>query len=79
MALEMGDSAILNRTGPYLSGKGQYYKRSRRDYSFAPEGTQVNMTHIARMIGNAVPVKLGQAIGKSIMNHLEKHTSPAAG
>jgi site-specific DNA-cytosine methylase len=25
------------------------------------------------MIGNAVPVKLGEVIGKSILAHLEKH------
>ena len=63
------DRAISLREGAIL-------QTFPRDYSFVPEGTPVSLTQIARMIGNAVPVTLGQAIGKSIMDHLEKHTSP---
>ena len=40
------------------------------DYSFVPEGAAIQIAPIARLIGNAVPVKLGEAIGKSIVNHL---------
>ena len=29
------------------------------------------MTRLATMIGNAVPVKLGEVIGKSIRKHIE--------
>ena len=42
------------------------------NYSFVPEGATVKITPIARLIGNAVPVKLGEAIGSSIVEHLEE-------
>ncbi|MDE0170374.1 MAG: DNA cytosine methyltransferase [bacterium] len=42
------------------------------DYSFVPEGTSVKIGPVARLIGNAVPVKLGEAIGRSIMDHLKE-------
>ena len=41
------------------------------DYSFVPEGTPVMISKVATMIGNAVPVKLGEAIGSSILAHLK--------
>ncbi len=41
-------------------------------YSFAPDG-DVGIRRTARHIGNAVPVALGRAIGKSIKNHLRQH------
>jgi len=37
------------------------------DYEFVPKGQAVIMKTIGRLIGNAVPVKLGEAIGKSIL------------
>ena len=40
------------------------------DYSFVPEGDSVRISTVASMIGNAVPVKLGKAIGSSIQAHL---------
>ncbi len=40
-------------------------------YSFIPEDKPIYTKHIARLIGNAVPVKLGEAIGNSILNHLQ--------
>ncbi len=40
------------------------------DYAFVPEGMSVPVSSIARMIGNAVPVRLGEVIGRSIMAHL---------
>jgi DNA (cytosine-5)-methyltransferase 1 len=42
-----------------------------RRYKFVRRGEQVGMRTLGRLIGNAVPVKLGSAIGKSIMKHLE--------
>ena len=42
------------------------------DYSFVPGGATVKIAPIARLIGNAVPVKLGEAIGRSIVDHLEE-------
>ena len=42
------------------------------DYSFVPEGSDVRISTVAAMIGNAVPVKLGKAIGSSIRAHLDR-------
>lgn len=41
------------------------------DYSFVAPGQTVRIAPVARLIGNAVPVKLGTAIGRSIVSHLE--------
>lgn len=41
------------------------------DYRFAPEGQDVVMRHASRLIGNAVPPKLGEAVGVAIMAHLK--------
>jgi DNA (cytosine-5)-methyltransferase 1 len=41
-------------------------------YEFAP-GNDVTAKHAAKHIGNAVPVLLGRAIGKSIKNHIGRH------
>jgi DNA (cytosine-5)-methyltransferase 1 len=42
-------------------------------YKFSPEGLPVKKNSICRMIGNAVPVRLGQVIGESILQHLSVH------
>lgn len=42
-----------------------------RNYKFVAKDEPVYIKTIGRLIGNAVPVKLGQAIGKSIMRHIE--------
>ena len=39
------------------------------DYEFVPKGSPVGLVETARMIGNAVPVQLGQIIGKTILSH----------
>lgn len=44
------------------------------DYSFIPKGTRVKISPVARLIGNAVPVKLGEAIGRSIVDHLKEYS-----
>ena len=36
-------------------------------YKFLPKEEQVHCTHLGRLIGNAVPVQLGKAIGKSFL------------
>ncbi|NOQ93807.1 MAG: DNA (cytosine-5-)-methyltransferase [Methylophaga sp.] len=41
------------------------------DYKFLPEGERIFKGSIGKMIGNAVPVKLGEVIGKSIMAHIK--------
>ena len=44
-----------------------------KNYEFVPPGGQYRFTSIGRMIGNAVPVRLGAVIGKSIRRHLEQY------
>ncbi len=40
-----------------------------REYKFVPEGGTVEFSTLGRLIGNAVPVDLGYAIGASILLH----------
>ncbi len=40
-------------------------------YEFLPPEKPVVLKHVARMIGNAVPVKLGEVIGKSLLKHVK--------
>ena len=42
------------------------------DYCFIPEDEPVQFAPIARMIGNAVPPQLAEAIGRSILAHVEE-------
>lgn len=41
-----------------------------RKYAFIPEGGEVHLKVLGRLIGNAVPVDLGRAIARSIKSHL---------
>lgn len=43
-----------------------------KSYKFLPTGETVKMKEIGTLIGNAVPVKLGEVIAASIAAHLEK-------
>lgn len=42
-----------------------------RDYAFLPPGEDAGFKVLGRLIGNAVPVDLGRAIGRSIRAHLK--------
>ena len=42
-----------------------------KNYKFVKPGETLYMTRLATMIGNAVPVKLGEVIGKCIRKHIE--------
>lgn len=42
------------------------------DYQFVPQGEVIQIRKIARHIGNAVPPRLGEIIGQSIMSSLPK-------
>lgn len=42
-----------------------------KDYSFLKEGETVTFERLGTLIGNAVPPKLGEAIGNSILRHVE--------
>lgn len=44
-----------------------------RDYAFVKPRSNYSFKEVGRMIGNAVPVRLGKAIGRSITAHLSKH------
>ena len=44
-----------------------------KDYAFVPPKQPVHIKKIGRLIGNAVPVQLAQAIARSILKHLASH------
>ncbi len=44
-----------------------------KDYEFSDPQNPIITGHIAKFIGNAVPVRLGSVIGKSIKKHLNKN------
>jgi len=60
------DRAVTIREGALL-------QTFPKEYSFVEEGDTVLRTVLARQIGNAVPVKLGEVVGKSIINHINDH------
>jgi len=60
------DRALSLREGAILQSFPKYYK-------FVEPRTEVSVKRVGRMIGNAVPVRLGKAIGRSIKAHLEEH------
>lgn len=44
-----------------------------RGYKFVKKGEAIYRKSIGRLIGNAVPVNLGKAIGKTMMLHVQEH------
>ena len=60
------DRAISLREGAIL----QSFPKS---YRFVEAGQTIYKKKIGRLIGNAVPVKLGKIIGRSIKKHVERH------
>lgn len=44
-----------------------------RRYQFTPPDEKVQFRKVGRMIGNAVPVRLGEVIGRSFLHHLRRH------
>jgi len=57
------DRAISLREGAILQG-------FPKSYSFLPKDGAVQFRTLGRLIGNAVPVTLGEVIGRSIVTHL---------
>lgn len=50
------------------------------DYQFIAQGENVQMKTMGRMIGNAVPVRLGQILAQAVNNHLrEVHEKKSGG
>lgn len=44
-----------------------------RDYRFSPPDSRIEFRPIGRMIGNAVPVRLGEVIGESLKLHVHRY------
>ncbi len=62
------DRALSLREGAMLQTFPQ-------DYDFVDPGRDLVFRDIARHIGNAVPVRLGEVIGDTILQHLEEHAN----
>ncbi|QGU06750.1 putative BsuMI modification methylase subunit YdiO [Corynebacterium occultum] len=60
------DRAISLREGAILQG-------FPLNYQFVAPGAPVHMKTIGRLIGNAVPVTLGELIGRSMKAHVKEH------
>jgi DNA (cytosine-5)-methyltransferase 1 len=48
-----------------------------KTYRFVEPKAPVSLKNIGRLIGNAVPVKLGEAIGRTFVEHVRKHAAAA--
>ncbi|MBI5168178.1 MAG: DNA cytosine methyltransferase [Candidatus Eisenbacteria bacterium] len=64
------DRAISLREASLLQG-------FPRDYSFWPEKSKTNRSAVARLIGNAVPPPLAEALGGTLVRHARKHKPKA--
>lgn len=42
-------------------------------YAFTPAGTPIKFSKMGRLIGNAVPVRLGEVIARSLVAHVQAH------
>jgi len=60
------DRAISLREGSLL----QSFPRT---YRFCESSSAISFSVLGRLIGNAVPVRLGEIIGETILKHLEEH------
>jgi DNA (cytosine-5)-methyltransferase 1 len=62
------DRAISLREGAILQSFPKGYK-------FVPRGAPIYIKRVGRLIGNAVPVKLGEAIGRTILLHVAAYSN----
>lgn len=62
------DRAISLREAAMLQGFPQ-------KYSFIPDNEPVSFSKVGRLIGNAVPVTLGEVVGKLFIEHIAKHSN----
>jgi len=60
------DRAISLREGAMLQS-------FPKKYAFVRPGDKYHFKTIGRMIGNAVPVRLGEIVGRTIVKHVEQH------
>ena len=66
------DRAISLREGAILQS-------FPKDYKFVPPGEQVYQKVLGRLIGNAVPVALGEVVGLSLLSHVWQATGMRTG
>jgi DNA (cytosine-5)-methyltransferase 1 len=57
------DRALTLREGAILQSFPRHYK-------FVPAGRDVDFLNVGRLIGNAVPPRLGEVLGRSIRRHV---------
>lgn len=48
------------------------------NYEFWPNDIKIEIRNVARLIGNAVPVRLGEVVGKSILEHIKENRNISA-
>jgi DNA (cytosine-5)-methyltransferase 1 len=53
--------------------EGAILQSFARRYKFVAPGKRISRSAIGRLIGNAVPVKLGEAIGRTVVAHCAKY------
>jgi DNA (cytosine-5)-methyltransferase 1 len=53
--------------------EGAIFQGFPKTYKFIQKNEAVNFRALGRMIGNAVPVDLGRAIAKSILQHTSQY------
>lgn len=46
-----------------------------KNYRFAPEGAKIKFSQMGRLIGNAVPVRLGEVIADALIRHAQYYQS----
>lgn len=49
-----------------------------KTYAFVPKNARINFNTLGRMIGNAVPVMLGEFIGEILVEHVQAHKEAIA-
>lgn len=47
-------------------------------YEFVPPGDTAKFNNLGRLIGNAVPVKLGEVIGRALVAHAQRYGTPTS-
>ena len=52
--------------------EGSILQSFPKRYRFCPKGAEVPFSVLGRLIGNAVPVRLGEVVGRSIVNHIRE-------
>jgi DNA (cytosine-5)-methyltransferase 1 len=53
--------------------EGAMFQSFPKGYKFVKPGEKVIRSEVGRLIGNAVPPKLGEVIGKSLLQHVNKY------